>query len=239
MRSGRTLVHIPARSGSKRVPSKNLRLLDGRPMIAYAVEAALSVFGSESVFINTDSAEIASLSDSLGCRQYIRPASLGSDETTGEEFTIDFISKFCPDTLVMVSPVCPLVEPADLAAAMDAFESADVDTLISSSSTRMQTFCEGQPVNIKTDGPLAPSQQNPLVRVCNWAITIWSTSVFRESFARTRGGYFGVKRMFFDLDPVRAVKVSEERDFLLAEALLRARRLGEAAPGSPQYWKRL
>ena len=68
--------------------------------------------------------------------------------------------------------------------AVEAFRASDCDTLITCQETRMQTFCNGQPINIDLTGPLAPSQHNPAVQILNWAVTIWDARAFMQSYAR-------------------------------------------------------
>jgi CMP-N,N'-diacetyllegionaminic acid synthase len=235
MNPGKIAAHIPARGGSKRVPAKNLRYLAGRPMIAYAIEAALSCPTLNDVYINTDSEVLASLGERLGCKVYRRPAHLGGDDATGDDFTIDFIENIPCETLVMVSPVCPLIRTDDIAAAIDAYANSDADTLISCSRTQMQTFCDDRAINIDPKGPLAPSQANAPVSICNWAVTVWNTAKFRELYRRFNGGYCGENRLLWPLDPLRSVKVSEEKDFQLAEALLRGRKQSESVTPA-HYW---
>jgi hypothetical protein len=99
----------------------------------------------------------------------------------------------------------------------------------------MQTFHAGQAVNINPFGPLAPTQQNVPVQVCNWAVTIWNCAKFAELYGRYKGGYCGEKRLLWAIEPLKAVKVSEEKDFRLAEALLRAKSVQSVAE-APHYW---
>lgn len=226
---------IPARGGSKRVPAKNLRYLRGKPMIAYAVEAALSSGVLDDVYVNTDSDALGALAERLGAKVYRRPAELGSDTAAGDDFNADFIRKLHPTTVVMVSPVCPLVEAADIRDAVKAFRESDCDTLITCQDTRMQTFCAGKPVNIDLSGPLAPTQQNPVVQILNWAVTIWDAKAFMRSYEEKGNGYIGTRRLLFPIPAMRAVKVSDEDDFRLAERQLLARELtGGVEP--PRYW---
>jgi CMP-N,N'-diacetyllegionaminic acid synthase len=125
----------------------------------------------------------------------------------------------------MISPVCPLVDAEDISKALQAFGESDADTLITCSNTQLQTFCEGNPVNVRLGEPLAPSQDNPVVSVCNWAVTIWDAKVFTENYRNYKGGYLGTKRLLFPIDPLHSVKVSYEEDFRLAEALILAGRM--------------
>ena len=95
MKLGKVVAHIPARGGSKRVPAKNLRYLAGRPMIGYAIETALKCPRLDEVYVNTDSERIAAYAQSMGCRVYMRPAHLGSDDATGDE--VDRVGDAVPD----------------------------------------------------------------------------------------------------------------------------------------------
>ncbi len=221
---GRIITHIPARAGSKRVPAKNLRLLAGNPMISYAIRAALNSPELSEIYVNTDSPELMELARKMGVGVYERAPELASDTASGDDFTMDIIERLKPDTLVMISPVCPLVDSDDISRAFQAYRESDADTLITCSKTQMQTFCEGVPVNIRLNEPLAPSQENPEVLVCNWAVTIWNAEVFTANYQKYKGGYLGTKRLLFPIDPLHAVKVSYEEDFRLAESLLLSRR---------------
>ena len=222
---GRIIAHIPARAGSKRVPSKNLRNLAGSPMISYAIKAAIASPELDEIYVNTDSPELMHLARAMGVGVYERSSSLASDTASGDDFTIDIIEKLKPDTLVMVSPVCPLVDSSDISRAINAYKDSNADTLITCTDTQLQSFCNGSPINIRLDEPLAPSQNNPTVSICNWAVTIWDCKVFQFNYKSFGGGYLGSNRLLFPIDPLHSVKVSYEQDFQLAEALIKARNL--------------
>jgi len=231
------IAHIPARASSKRVRSKNLRLMAGEPMLAYAVRAALGCTELPRVYVNTDSEEIAALGKDLGALVYRRPAELASDTASSDDFNLDMIERFQPDTLVMINPVCPLIESSDIVAALMAYGEADVDTLITSSTTHMQCFHEDLPVNTDADAPLAPSQENTPVHICNWAITIWDAHKFRERMHRKGHAVFGEKRLLFPIAPPKGLKASTEEDFRMIEAILEGRRHSRAVDNIA-YWSR-
>lgn len=74
---------IPARGGSERIPKKNIRLFNGKPLIAYSIETALKSRCFDKVIVSTDDEEIAEISLSYGAEiPFIRPASI-SDPYTG------------------------------------------------------------------------------------------------------------------------------------------------------------
>ena len=230
------IAQIPARGGSKRVPAKNLRYLCGRPLIAYAIENALKSGIFSEVYVNTDSDLIAAFAQTCNAKVYRRPASLGFDTATGDDFTADFLEHVPTDTLAMISPVCPLLTVQSIQSAVRAFGESDCDTLISCESTQMQTFCESRAVNIDTEGPLAPSQQNPVVQILNWAITIWDTRQFMRSYRSKKNGYIGTKRLLFPINAMEGLKISYEADFQAAELLILARQQVEKNNDPPRYW---
>jgi len=191
----------------------------------------------DEIYVNTDSPELMELAREMGVGVFHRDAALASDTASGDDFTIDIIEKLKPDTLVMVSPVCPLVTSDDISSALQAYRDSNADTLITCTTTQMQTFCEEAPINIRLNEPLAPSQENAEVMICNWAVTIWDTQVFRGNYLKFRGGYLGTKRILFPIDPLHAVKVSCEKDFRMAEALLLSIQNVRESPAEPEYWR--
>jgi len=73
---------IPARSGSKRVPGKNIRSLEGHPLLAYSITAALESDVFDSVICATDSEEYADIARFYGAEvPFLRPASISGDKS--------------------------------------------------------------------------------------------------------------------------------------------------------------
>lgn len=231
---GKVVGHIPARAGSERVRSKNLRYIAGKPLLSYSIEAALACAELDEVVVNTDGDDLAALAEACGASVFRRDAQLASATASGDAFTYDFITKYPVDTLVMISPVCPLVSTADITDSLQAFRDSDADTLITTCETQMQTFCDGKPVNIDLGGPLAPTQNNVPVQTLNWAVTIWDCSAYRRHFEADGHAYIGRKRVLHSIDPLHGVKISTESDFKTAEALIMAR--GLSASDEARYW---
>jgi len=232
---GKIIAQIPARAGSKRVKSKNLRLIAGAPLLSYSVSAAVASSFISDVYVNSDSAEMLALGESLGAKKYHRKTELASDTATGDQFTVDFIETLKPDTLVMVNPVCPLITTEQIDNAIKAFENSDCDTLISCESTQMQTFCKGIAVNIDPESQLRPTQENPVINTLNWAVTVWDAKKFIENFNKQGYAYIGCNRLLFEIDAISGIKISHEADFNLCEAILIGRTSVELLD-KPVYW---
>ena len=88
---------IPARHGSKRVPGKNVRMLAGHPMLAYAISAALESDVFDAVIVSTDSEEIAATARHYGAEvPFLRPAAFAGDTSPDiewVEFTLAELEK--------------------------------------------------------------------------------------------------------------------------------------------------
>lgn len=76
-----TICIIPARGGSKGIPRKNVRLLNGKPLIVYSIEQAQQIPAISRVVVSTDDDEIASVAFCYGAEVLIRPAELATDDT--------------------------------------------------------------------------------------------------------------------------------------------------------------
>jgi pseudaminic acid cytidylyltransferase len=116
---------IPARGGSKRIPRKNIRPFAGRPMIGYAIGAALESGLFEHVIVSTDDAEIAEISRSLGAETpFTRPPELSDDHTPTVPVIAHAVSRcqalgWEPREVCCIYPGVPFIRIADLTAALD------------------------------------------------------------------------------------------------------------------------
>lgn len=218
------VAEIPVRLGSKRVPKKNLRLINGKPMVAYSLEAAKMAQNISEVYINSESEILEKLAKEYDVKFYKRKPELAIDTVTSDEFNYDFLINTNCDALVMVNPVSPLILPEDIDSAIKYFEENKLDTLISIKEERLQTFYLDKPLNININEKLAMTQNINPIQVCSWAVTIWKKTSFIESYGKNGYAVFNGKLGFFPIDPVRALKVSYEEDFKLAEYLIKAKK---------------
>jgi N-acylneuraminate cytidylyltransferase len=111
---------IPARGGSKRIPRKNIRDFCGKPMIAYAIEAAKSSELFDSIVVSTDDNEIASISRSWGADvPFMRPDNLANDYVGTVEVIAHAINNcekngLKPERVCCIYPCVPLIQAEDL-----------------------------------------------------------------------------------------------------------------------------
>ena len=105
---------IPARLGSKRVPKKNLRLLNGRPLISYSIETAVKSKIFDEVYVNSESNIFSNIAEEYGAKFYNRPNFLSKDSTNNDQFCIDFLNNITGDILIQILPTSPLISSLEI-----------------------------------------------------------------------------------------------------------------------------
>ena len=94
MSDPRAVAFVPARSGSERVPGKNIRPLAGHPLLAYAIETALQSGVFERVMVSTDSEEIAEVARWYGADvPFLRPAEYATSTSPDVEWLADMLER--------------------------------------------------------------------------------------------------------------------------------------------------
>ena len=129
----RVVALIPARGGSKAVPKKNIRLLGGKPLLAWSVEVAQKA-GVDELVVSTDSAEIAEVARAYGAGVRVRPAELATDTVLVIETVRDTLAWLeaenrAADVVVLLEPTCPFRSPADVRACLELLTAQRCDSV--------------------------------------------------------------------------------------------------------------
>ncbi len=129
---------IPARGGSKSIPKKNIKLLAGKPLIAYPIELANSVKDITRVIVSTDSEEIAEIAKKTGAEvPFFRPQELSKDETGTLhvlQHCVDYlekIEKYKSDIVVLLYPTCPMLNKERVQQAINILKTKQYNSVVS------------------------------------------------------------------------------------------------------------
>lgn len=127
---------IPLRGGSKGIPGKNLKMLNGSPLCSYAINAAFNAKHVDDVWVSSDDQEIIDYvkSDFPKVNIRIRPAELATDTATTESVILDLINsnQFNPtDQLILIQATSPLVTSLDLDKALIQLSESEKNSLLS------------------------------------------------------------------------------------------------------------
>lgn len=129
---------IPARGGSKGLPGKNIKLLNGIPLIAYTIKAAINAKAVTRVIVSTDSEEIADVSGKFGAEvPFMRPDHLASDTSAAIDtylYTIQELERtenISINEIMILLPTSPLRTAEDINKAVELFKGKNADSVIS------------------------------------------------------------------------------------------------------------
>ena len=230
------LALIPARSGSGRIPGKNIKALNGKPLISYTIEAAQRARLIDRIVITTDSEEIASVAKTWGAEvPFLRPHGISRSDSTEMQFlehALDWLrehERYEPDLIVLLYPTSPLRKPESIDAAIrEMIRHPEADSL------RSVRLCSEHPYKmwVVENGYLRPFvkaedsavhtlsfQSLPTVYIQNAGIYITKPATIR--IKKSPVGDIVVP---FIMDEVESLDINNPLDFEFAEYYLGRRR---------------
>jgi CMP-N,N'-diacetyllegionaminic acid synthase len=229
----RTWAVIPARSGSKRVPGKNLRYVGGRPLVEWTLDAALTCRSFDKVLVSSDSEEVRELALSAGADAMVpRPEEISSDTATSHDVAIHALQyglghgSASPDAICLLQPTAPLRTAAHVESALSLFRDFPAaDCLVSCTTVPNLSLplyqclisAYGFLTNLEGGDVMYPSQpggQDHLAR--NGAIYITRVPQINEYLV-------GGRVLPFVMDATSSLDINHEPDLELADAVLTLR----------------
>jgi CMP-N,N'-diacetyllegionaminic acid synthase len=221
---------ITARGGSKGVPRKNVKLLAGKPLIAWTIQAALQSQRLSRVIVSTDNTEIAQISKQWGAEvPFMRPPELAQDDTPHilvVEHVIQWLQKHDntqPDYIMLLQPTSPLRSTEDIGATIQMAEACHAVAVVSVSAMDSHPYLAKQ---ILEDGTLADfvasdisylrRQDLPPAYALNGAIYLNRC----ESLLRDRT-FLPPGTCGYIMPPERSLDIDTPWDFYLAELVLK------------------
>jgi CMP-N-acetylneuraminic acid synthetase len=230
----RTLALITARGGSKGFPGKNTRLLAGRPLITWTIDAALNAGGidARNVICSTDSQHIADAAIAAGARvPFFRPAELATDVASSLDVALHAIDwmetheGITYDTLLLLQPTSPLRTPSHIAEAMDLLDASDADAVIGvyrAHSSPFRMFIH------RADGllrPLLPLDDRPHQRQLFPDVLTENGALYITRIAALRAtrSFHGTRCLPYVMSEHDSIDIDTAADFADAEARLMRR----------------
>ncbi len=228
---GEVLAIIPARSGSKSVKDKNIRLIDGKPMIAYSIEHALQAECIDRIIVSTDSEEYARIAREYGAETpFLRPAEYATDTALDIEVfehALNYLKEeegYEPELVVQLRPTYPIRRIEDIEKMVQYMrEHPDVDSMRCIAPAKEIAYKmwhqdeEGMLSPIMTDIPECynmPRQQLPKVYYQNACIDVVRAEVITKQHSMS-----GKKIAGYEMD--ENFDIDTEEEFRKAEEYLR------------------
>jgi CMP-N,N'-diacetyllegionaminic acid synthase len=227
----RVLGLIPARGGSQGVPRKNIKLLNGRPLLWYTAQAALAAQRLTRVILSTDDEEIAEVGRQCGLEvPFLRPAELARHDTPTLPVAQHALRTLAAqgdhfDALCLLQPTNPLRRAADIDACIAMLETSDADAV----ATVLPMPAEFNPhwVYFQDEAGrlrLSTGEATPIPRRQELPPAFHregSVYVVRRDVLMEGNSFYGQRFYGYVLDPALSVNIDTPADWQLAEALLK------------------
>lgn len=223
---------IPARGGSKGLPGKNTRSLNGKPLITYTIEAALKANNISKVLVTTDSNEIALISKQCGADvPFLRPSYLAEDNSLAIDVYLHAFKyakdnyKISGNKFVVLLPTTPLRDSVDIDDAITLFNKEKADTLVSviEADTPPSWYLEKDDnnrvnsANLVKDLIMGNRQMNRTYYIPNGAIYILDYKILMESRS-----YYTDNTIPYIMRKEKSVDIDNLSDFKYAEYLIKS-----------------
>jgi CMP-N,N'-diacetyllegionaminic acid synthase len=225
----KVLTIIPARAGSKRLPSKNWRPLAGRPLADYVLAATAAAKLPTDVVVNSDSEEVLALGHGYAnFHCLLRPAALSTDRSPAIDYVthtlayMESLGKPAYDAVAIIQPTSPFTLAADIDATIALLANSGADTAVS--ITEIPHDLNPLKLKVLRDERLAPyfeeetgrmaAHDLPQVYIRNGAVYVTTLETIRK------GQIIGLDCRGYLMPRERSVDINDDFDWRLAEFLL-------------------
>ncbi len=224
---------IPARIGSTRLPKKNLALINGEPLISYAINAAKSSGVFDRIVVNADDKVFEEVAKRYGVEFYLRPEHLGSSTTKSDDVVCDFMKKHPGDIVCWVNSISPLQTGEEIKSVVGHFQKEGLDSLITVIDQQVHANFNGNPLNYNTDELFAQTQDLIPVELFVYSVMMWRTTSFLDAYEKQNHAFFVGKVGFFPVSKLSALIIKRKEDLKLAEFILKS--LIDGSGGQIEY----
>jgi len=225
----KNLAFIPARSGSKGLKDKNIKNMNGKPLLAYSIEAAKESGLFNKIFVSTDSPLYAEIAKTWGGETpFLRTESLSTDTASVWNAISETLSIFKKnnekfDNVCLLQPTSPLRTGGDIVDSYKIFTEKNADSVISITETEHSPLlCNTLNANmslhnfISQETVMQGRQSRPIYYRINGAIYWIKTELLYSKLE-----IYGEKSYGYIMEQEKSVDIDNEIDFLIAETLLK------------------
>lgn len=229
----KAIAFVFARGGSKGLPGKNIRLLGGKPLMAWSIEHALAVKRIERIIVSTDSEEIAAVARQYGAEvPFIRPVELARDDSPewlAWRHALNYLRETTgalPEVMISVPTTAPLRLPLDIENCLDEYEKGYADMVITVTDAHRSPYFNMVKTNADgTVGLVNPPQSAIACRQDSPVVYDMTTVCYvaNPEFVMSHNATFEGRVKAVQVPVERAIDIDTLLDFQIAESLLNIR----------------
>ena len=215
------LAMIPARIGSERLKRKNLALLNKKPLIYYAINAAKKSKIFNEIYINSDDKIFKKIADQNKINFYLRPKKLGSSNTRSDDVVHDFLKKHQCDILVWINSIAPLQTSFEIQSAVKYFVKKKYNSLITINEHFNHALINKKPINFKTNSKFMKTQDLKPLQTMVYSQMMWKSKSFIKSYNKNKHAILHGKVGYFPVSREAGLIVKYKSDLKILSILLK------------------
>lgn len=232
--SKRVLGLILARAGSKGLPGKNIKLINGKPLISWSINAAKDSLYIDDLVVSTDGPQIASVAEKFGAEvPFIRPKELASDtasSVSGILHAIDWLAqngRFY-EIVVLLEPTSPLRTAKDIDSALELMQKKSATSVVSVCAAECShpsfLFSMNEDAVLQS---YSGRQPNGLRRQDIDPLYFLDGTVYCSDIdtLKLKNGFYHAGTYGYIVPKWKSLEIDDADDFVMVEALMRAREL--------------
>ena len=224
----RNLAVILARSGSKGLKDKNIKELNGKPLMAYTIEAAVASGKYDTVHVSTDSERYAQIARDFGADvPFLRSADLAGDRASSWDALRAVVKEYenrgkTFDTVTLLQPTSPLRNADDIRGAFEIFEEKQADSVVSVCEVEHSPLlCNVLDDSLSMDGFIDMSKVGRRQELSTYYRINGAIYIQKTKFLMEGASVYGEKSYAYIMDKRKSIDIDDEYDFMIAESLMK------------------
>lgn len=213
----KVVAFLPAKGTSSRVESKNLKLLDGKPLFLHTLEKLIACDFIDEVYLDTESDDVIDLASESNCKILRRDSGLASNETDGNKLFLNEVNFVDADIYIQILGTSPFIEKDTIQKGVDFIINDDFDSAVLIRKEKLYTWSEKRP---NYDIENIPNSFN----LNDTIIETMGLYIVKKKTALSTQRRIGNKPYLLEASPLEAIDVNWPEDFELANLIAAGKR---------------
>lgn len=205
----KVVAFLPAKGSSERIESKNIKLLDGKPLFLYTLEKLIKCDFIDEVYIDTESDEIIELASEVECKVLKRDSALATNKTDGHQLFMNEVKQVDADVYIQILGTSPFIEIDTIKKGVEKVKEGIYDSAVLVKKEKQYLWEEEKPLYDINHIPNSVDLKDTIIETMGLYI------ISREAGLKTQRR-FGENVFFLEASPLECIDVNYESEFQLA-----------------------
>ena len=203
---------LPAKGSSERIESKNVKLLDGKPLFLHTLEKLMKCDFIDEVYLDTESEEVIELASETGCKVLKRDPALATNKTDGHQLFMNELQQVDADIYIQILGTSPFITIETIRKGIEVLKQGEFDSAVLIKKEKQYLWKNGKPLYDINHIPNSVDLEDTIIETMGLYI------ITKEAALKTRRR-FGDHVFFLEASPLEAIDVNVEAEFYLANLI--------------------